>query len=170
MWSAFSGIPGCVLFAGFIGVLGKSCGLTPYCFDLPWPQLSYVFATHDFDGMSLPVGLLVCFRRGQGQSHYILQFSAGTPLVFVDRAWDFGDVYFPQNLTVKQEVLSLIQELPNDSPVLEKILQALRAHSAAQKHLDASRNESLILSERSLAEGWDRPEEDEVWTYLQWER
>ena len=27
------------------------------------------------------MSLLVCFRRGKGQSHYILQFSAGNPFV-----------------------------------------------------------------------------------------
>ena len=28
-------------------------------------------------------------------------------------------------------------------------------------------SETAILSEQSLAEGWNRPEEDEAWSYLQ---
>ena len=31
----------------------------------------------------------------------------------------------------------------------------------------AAANEAALLSERSLAEDWDRPEEDEAWSHLQ---
>jgi len=34
----------------------------------------------------------------------------------------------------------------------------------------AAISETALLSERSLAEDWNRPEEDEAWSYLQSER
>ena len=51
--------------------------------------------------------------------------------------------------------------LPSTRRALVTILEdepAIRIHGAA------------LLSERALAEDWNRPEEDEAWSYLQQER
>lgn len=49
-------------------------------------------------------------------------------------------------------------ELPAGSRVLVTILEEESVSSS---------NETALLSETALAEGWDRPEEDEAWSHLQ---
>lgn len=57
--------------------------------------------------------------------------------------------------------------------LMEKV-KLTTAHRALVTILDdrarLNASETALLSERALSEGWDRPEEDEAWAYLQPER
>ncbi|MDP6452415.1 MAG: hypothetical protein QF898_03810 [SAR202 cluster bacterium] len=66
-------------------------------------------------------------------------------------------------LVDKEGNLRLVEsvELPADRRALVVILD--------EEPVDG-RSETALLSEKSLAEDWNRPEEDEAWSYLQQEQ
>jgi predicted DNA-binding antitoxin AbrB/MazE fold protein len=70
------------------------------------------------------------------------------------------------NRTVLAEVLEdgTIRPLdPIDAPKGERVWVTLQS-------IDSSLIEPALLSEKSLGVDWDRPEEDEAWSYLQQEK
>ena len=63
----------------------------------------------------------------------------------------------------EQGVVRLLEDV--DLPGTRRALVTILEENPAAHY-----NETALLSETALAEGWDRSEEDEAWSHLQQER
>ncbi len=63
----------------------------------------------------------------------------------------------------EQGVVRLLEDV--DLPGTRRALVTILEEDPAARD-----NETALLSESALAEGWDRPEEDEAWSHLQQEQ